>query len=167
MKGQSLDQLYRRYYSQLYLYAFSLCKNSHQAQELCSDVFYKALLSCWEDDGSPLYWLLRVCKNSYIDQWRRQQRRQDLPLEALPSPPEEDPLEQLLRREEQRELYEALLTLPPRSREALLLHYFQDLPLKEVAAILGLSPGGARTLLYRARLQLRQKLSPNTDRKDG
>ena len=31
---------------------------------------------------------------------------------------------------------------PPRSREALLLHYFQELPLKEVAAILGLSTKG-------------------------
>jgi len=167
MKEQDLDALYRRYYPQLYLYAFSLCKNSHQAQELCSDAFYKALLSCREDDGSFLYWLLRVCKNSYIDQWRKRQRQSALPLESLARPQEEDPLEQLLRREEQRELYAALLTLPPRSREALLLHYFQQLPLKEVAVLLGLSPGGARTLLYRARLQLRQQLSPNTERKDG
>ena len=51
---------------------------------------------------------------------------------------------------------------PPRSREALLLHYFQELPLKEVAAILGLSPGGARTLLYRARLQLYMKSASGT-----
>lgn len=37
------EMFYQRYYSQLYLYAFSLCRNDQQAQDLVSETFYRMI----------------------------------------------------------------------------------------------------------------------------
>ena len=40
-----LEALYRRHVGEVYLYAYSLCKNPDQAQDLVGETFYRALLS--------------------------------------------------------------------------------------------------------------------------
>jgi RNA polymerase sigma factor (sigma-70 family) len=52
----------------------------------------------------------------------------------------------------------ALATLPPDDRLALFLYFYLDLPLEEVGAVLGVSPGGAKTRVYRAAKKLRPGL---------
>lgn len=67
MTKNSLEKLYRQYANEVYLYAFSLCKNHHDAQELVSDTFFKALISLKQEEEKFKYWLFRVCKNSWLD----------------------------------------------------------------------------------------------------
>jgi RNA polymerase sigma-70 factor (ECF subfamily) len=52
----------------------------------------------------------------------------------------------------------ALATLPRDDRLALFLYFYLDLPLEEVGAVLGVSPGGAKTRVYRAAKKLRPGL---------
>jgi RNA polymerase sigma-70 factor (ECF subfamily) len=52
----------------------------------------------------------------------------------------------------------ALTTLPREDRLALFLYFYLDLPLEEVGAVLGVSPGGAKTRVYRAAKKLRPGL---------
>ncbi|HZK75026.1 MAG TPA: sigma-70 family RNA polymerase sigma factor [Clostridia bacterium] len=52
----------------------------------------------------------------------------------------------------------ALAKLPREDRLALFLHFYLDLPLEEVGAVLGLSAGGAKTRVYRAAKKLRPGL---------
>jgi RNA polymerase sigma factor (sigma-70 family) len=52
----------------------------------------------------------------------------------------------------------ALAKLPPDDRLALFLYFYLDLPLEEVATVLGLSAGGAKTRVYRAAKKLRPGL---------
>lgn len=52
----------------------------------------------------------------------------------------------------------ALARLPAEDRLALFLHFYLDLPLEEVGAVLGLSPAGAKTRVYRAARKLRPDL---------
>lgn len=158
MKGDLLEELYGRYYNEVYLYAYSLCKNHHTAQELCSDTFFKALISCDGEMASIKYWLLRVCKNCYIDLWRKAQKRNAPLIEEMVPAEDGDPLEHILQKETQRSLYKAVLQLPESNREAILLFYFQGLSGQEIAAITGRTPGAVRTLLYRAKIQLRDLL---------
>lgn len=73
MKKDWVEEMYQHYYRDVYLYAYSLCGNHYAAQELCSDTFFKALSSCDESTGSIRYWLLRVCKNCYIDRWSKKE----------------------------------------------------------------------------------------------
>ena len=52
----------------------------------------------------------------------------------------------------------ALATLPREDRLALCLYFYLDLPMEEVGAVLGVSPGGAKTRVYRAAKKLRPGL---------
>ncbi|MBP1582097.1 MAG: RNA polymerase sigma factor [Oscillospiraceae bacterium] len=163
MEKDLLEEIYARYYRDVYLYAYSLCKNHHLAQEICSDTFFKALISCDDNTAAIDYWLLRVCKNCFIDQWRRVRRRKEQPLEEIPLQAENsDPLEQILQQEERRRLYQAILQLPEAAREVVLLFYFHGFSGQQIAALTGRSPGAVRTLLYRARSQLKELLDPKT-----
>ncbi|HEY8816463.1 MAG TPA: sigma-70 family RNA polymerase sigma factor, partial [Candidatus Dormibacteraeota bacterium] len=52
----------------------------------------------------------------------------------------------------------ALAKLPREDRLALFLYFYLDLPMEEVGTVLGLSPGGAKTRVYRAAKKLRPGL---------
>ncbi len=157
MNKDLLEEIYSKYYSELYLYAYSLTGSHHAAQELCSDTFFKALISCSDDCPSIRYWLLRVCKNCWIDRWRKERRNVGSVNETLPAK-DCDPLEHILQKEERIALYRAILQLPPESREAILLFYFYGFKTEQIAQLCGRTSGATRTLLYRARLQLREQL---------
>lgn len=57
------------------------------------------------------------------------------------------------------DLYAALLRLSPGERLPLVLHFYLDLPLDEVARTLGLSPSAAKSRIYRAAKRLRADLT--------
>ncbi|MGH2922024.1 MAG: bifunctional nuclease domain-containing protein [Gaiellaceae bacterium] len=62
---------------------------------------------------------------------------------------------------------DALDVLPPREREAVVLHYVEGLDTQEVASLLGTRPGTVRVRLHRARRRLRRdlaELAPSTDK---
>src|SRR5204863_950312 len=76
--------------------------------------------------------------------------------------------------EDERELFEvvrhAVELLPPAQRDAVLLHYVDDLSCEEIARLLGTTAGAVRVRLHRARAQLRRELAavaplPRTSRR--
>ena len=141
MEPRTLEELYRRYAGELYLYAYSLCQNEAQAQDLTAEAFCRALLALDGADAGWRSWLYKVCRNLWLDQVRRSRR-------LAPEPPgpelaaEGDVLEELLQEE----------------REIVTLHYYGGLSLKEAGEAMGLTPGAARTLLCRARKKLKSRL---------
>lgn len=165
MEQDTLEIVYRKYYNDVYLYAFSLCKDRYLSEEAVSDTFYRALLSLQDDGKTVKFWLFRVCRNCLIDRWRRDRRKDRRPLEELreteiASPGGgEDPLERILKEERQRILFQAILSLPEVYREAVILFYFEGFSGAETAELIGHSPGSLRTILYRARKELKKKIS--------
>lgn len=63
-----------------------------------------------------------------------------------------------LATDEQNVLFRALRSLPESQRSVLYLFYFQDLPVAQIAALLGVEPGTVRVRLSRGRAQMRDKL---------
>ena len=160
MKQDMLEELYRSCAGQVYLYALSLCKDPHQAEELTSDTFYKALLCLEEEREGVKYWLLKVCRNLFLDRARRQRRRKELPLEEewLTGQGQDNPLEEYLQNEERQALYRALLRLPPFDRELLTMFYFAGCGTAQIASLTGKTPGAVKTGLSRARIRLKKGL---------
>lgn len=60
------------------------------------------------------------------------------------------------------EVWEALAALPPREREAVALRYVADLPVGQIATIMGVAPGTAASTLHSARARLARVLAPET-----
>ena len=136
MEPRTLEELYRRYAGELYLYAYSLCQNEAQAQDLTAEAFCRALLALDGADAGWRSWLYKVCRNLWLDQV----------------------LEELLQEERRRAVYRAVQALSPVDREIVTLHYYGGLSLKEAGEAMGLTPGAARTLLCRARKKLKSRL---------
>ena len=119
--------------------------------------FAKALLS-YRSGGSIQAWLMRVLRNEFISQKRKTK------YEVQEMPPEEhlggggDPLEMLLQREEQRRVYEAVLSLPAQYREVLLQSAVVGLRDEEIARLLQTTPENVRQLRRRAREKIRRIL---------
>ena len=100
---------------------------------------------------------MRVCRNLLCDHRRRRRRHADgEPPERADGAP--TPEERLLQREELIALYRAIARLSEEEQELLNLFYFARRPLSEIAQLTGMTPGAAKTRLYRARQHLRREM---------
>lgn len=159
MNNQSLELLYKQYAKVVYLYAFSLCKSHHDAQELVSDTFFKALISLNKNDGDFKYWLLRVCKNLWLDGIKKRKYIIDVPIEEIPFISNMDVSSSLIIDEEKQTIYEAVQNMPQSYKEIIILYYYCDIPMKEISEIMNISHGAGRMMIARARKYLKERLN--------
>jgi RNA polymerase sigma-70 factor, ECF subfamily len=133
--------------------------------DLARDVVQDALVRCWRDlptlrdpqafDG----WLHRLLVNACLDTLRRKRRRVvEVELTPLHAPSLADFSGQLIDRDL---LDRALGTLEPDWRAIVVLHYFLEVPLPEVARTLGIPLGTAKSRLHRALAVLRSSAGPD------
>lgn len=152
-----LEILYRRYYSAALLYCTALCGDIHTAEDIVADAFVKAYLSLPDNVPSFHFWLLRVCKNLWIDQLRRQKHlTSGEPLQYMADPT--TPESKYIQNEQRQALWNAISTLSPLDRELVTLHYFSGLPLNEIAVLMGKPYTAVRQRLTRLRQTLRQRM---------
>ena len=158
MERDELEEIYKTYYYPVYLYALSLCQNIQEAEELTSDTFYKALLSLEYSNEQIQYWLLRVCKNSFLDRMRKKKKALSHLRDLSGITAYDHVLNRIIKDEETKRLYLAILSLPVQYREIIYMYYFLGYSGKEIAGLCGLSPGAVKTALCRARTKLRHCL---------
>ncbi len=165
MKPDAMDQLYAKYYQELYYYALSLCQQDDAARDLVNETFYKAFITSNQPTGPFKYWLFRVLKNLFIDGKRK---NREIPTEAMDRSPaadkfRESPTASLFRKERNRRLYALLLALEPEHyREVLYLYYYGELSIKEISNTIRTSETHTKTLLYRARKKLGKNLKEDS-----
>ena len=165
MDRDILRQFYRRYSREIYLYLYSLCKSRETAEDLMQEVFLKALLSLPDQNENLRAWLYKVARNACFNELRNRKRElqsehiEDISASARESLQEnssDNLVDELIRSEQRRFLYEAMLKLPDRQREILELFYFSELSIKEIAEIMRLTSQNVRVLAYRAKKKLRE-----------
>lgn len=117
------------------------------------DVVHEALARAWERGGGLERldrWVLTVALNLARNRWRKIRREVGGVAIDRPVPAEDGQAVDLAR---------ALHDLPGRQREVVVLYYLLDLPVGEVAELLGLSAGGVKHALFRARRSLASALA--------
>ncbi len=131
-----------------------------EADDVAQDAFLRAWRQArhWRQGEARFdTWLHRVVLNLCHD--RRRRRREvllpELPEQVDPAPPADRTPAIAWSRSSPRS---ALALLPPRQREAMILHTYQELPNTETAAIMGISVEALESLLARARRGLRSML---------
>jgi RNA polymerase sigma-70 factor, ECF subfamily len=138
------------------------------AEDATSEVFLKLQRSIESYDGSIPFprWLLRVAGNQCIDALRRRKRGRQViveveegvaVIEAASSEP--SPLGAVLSTEERGQVRDAIARLPENYRVPLVLRYYGELSYDEIAQQLGLKRDYVAALLFRAKQELRRKLS--------
>ncbi len=157
MINDQMEKLYIKYHGELYLYAFSLCRNHHLAQDLTSDTFFKAYLSL--DDVSYIkYWLFRVCKNLYLDYLKRNREYSNESILERTLTNNETPLDKIIDSEEKKRLYNLVANLNESYKEILILYYFCSFSIKEISRSRNITEGAAKITLFRARRKLKKEM---------
>ena len=152
-----LQTLYDRYYSAALLYTTAVCADAELARDIVADAFLKAYITLPREIPSFQFWLFRVCKNLWIDHLRKQPIL--LSEEHLLSIADHHTPESLyLQNERYQCLWQGIHSLPPIDREIVTLHYFSELPLPEVAQLVGKSYPAVRQRLTRLRRILKQRM---------
>jgi RNA polymerase sigma-70 factor, ECF subfamily len=127
----------------------------HEAEEVVQEAFARASVRwAWlRDYDVPEAWVRRVALNLAAERARRL-RRQARALLRLGPPPQVPAASA-----EALALLEALRTLPMRQRQAIVLYHLVDLPVGEVARLIGVRSGTVKSLLARGRRALANRLS--------
>lgn len=151
---------YREYAPALYAFFLQRTGNAHDAEDLLATTFSRALVSLerYEERGRFIAWLWSIARHVHGDAQRRRRVCVDVDaVAALLADPAPSPEAQALRAEQARHLHALLACLPTDQRAALLLRFFGEMSLAEIADVLGRSIGAVKMLLQRGMTTLREQ----------
>jgi RNA polymerase sigma factor (sigma-70 family) len=141
------DALYQAHWAGLVRLGYALCGSLPLAEDIVHDAFVRLVPSLGQVKH-PLAYLRKAVLNGVRDNYRHLQvEHRHPPRPSLPSQlPEVD------------ETRAALQALPPRYRDALVLRYYSDLRVEDVAEVLGCPVGTAKSLIHRGLEKLKERL---------
>ncbi|MBP9003559.1 MAG: sigma-70 family RNA polymerase sigma factor [Candidatus Hydrogenedentes bacterium] len=157
----------------LYAVALRLTRNPADAEDLTQNTFVKALRfhDKFKEGTYIKAWLLTILRNTFINEYRRKTRRPaevelsgfEAAPEAFPDPdvfiePRENHVDDLLELLDD-PVRNALESLPPDFRNAVIMADLQDMSYKEIADIMGCPLGTVMSRLFRGRKLLRDALA--------
>jgi RNA polymerase sigma-70 factor (ECF subfamily) len=158
----AFQRLIDREAPRLLRFARSLLGSVEEAEDTVQDTFIRLWENAakWTPEARVGTWLHRVCYNRAIDMLRRRRAFVDeTTLEAYPDQADL-PDAAIISSEAAASLRDAIESLPPRQRTAILLFHYQDLHQREAAEIMGISEPAFESMLARARRQLKRSLAP-------
>jgi RNA polymerase sigma-70 factor (ECF subfamily) len=155
----AFEDIVRRWQGPLVNMAWRYCRDRGRAEEMAQDAFIRAWrgLASWRRESSFSTWLFALAANVFRSELKRFPT-EDLPLEQIAEPAEpasqHDALHEKSRYEAVRR---AVLALPMRYREPVLLYYFHEMDVGQAARTMGLPEGTIKARLARARDLLRRR----------
>ena len=170
----AFEALVERYQNRLVGILFHMVGNKEEAEDLCQEVFlriYRARKG-YRPRAKFSTWLFTIANNLALNHLRRKGRNRSLPLGGVsgsqPVSPvathlegrESTPSTQLRQAELSNLVRDALGTLNEDQKMAVLLNKFEEMSYAEIGDVMGRSPAAIKSLLARARNQLREQLEP-------
>ena len=153
------EQVYRDYGRKVMGYIRPRINNPSDAEELHSAVFMKVFekfSSFDQTKASISTWIYTIARNTLIDFFRTRKVMDELGDEDIV---EEDAFQGILDEETLDELAAALEKLPQRERDLIILHYYNNMQLKEIAVKMHMSYSNCKLIHNKALMKLRQYLS--------
>jgi RNA polymerase sigma-70 factor (ECF subfamily) len=158
----AFDTLFLKYQDYVYNIVYGITGKAEEARDITQDVFLQVhrALPSFRRGSRFATWLYRIAANRAVDAARSQRRWRWLPLgETLKGEksPQESPERAAERQSDHDTVQKVLMNLPVQHREILVLRYFQELSIEEIAEVLGCSEQAAKVRLHRARLHFKEK----------
>ena len=149
----NFHELYQKYAQDVYRFAYWLCGDSQDAEDITSETFVRALTSADEIRTETVKgYLLTIARNLACKRTKRASRLADFPpgLPALGNGPEQTAETKLSLQG----VMQFMQTLPEVDRAAFLLHIQDDLSYEEISKVLEISLAAAKVKVHRTRLKL-------------
>ena len=146
--ADSFEGLYRTSCADMTRLAYLITGSLHVAEEVTHDSFI-AVQKRWGSVDNPRAYLRQTVVNRSRSHLRRLRTQRNAPTE----PP------QLVLPEDVDETWHVVQRLPIKRRTAVVLRYYMDLPIEEIAELMNTRPGTVKSLLHRGRESLRKQLA--------
>lgn len=159
--------LAREFYVPVYRFIAQQVPSPDDAADLTQEAFLRAQRSFGQFDPAREFapWIFTIARRTLADFYRQRENQHEL-LEDAHADPGPDPRERLDSVEGADRIWEHVKRLKPRYHQVLLLHYRENLSLKETAAAMGLTTVHVKVLLFRARAALKHRLPADTHLKE-
>src|SRR5688500_15532331 len=150
---QVLAELLAQHGREIQSVAYLILRNRADAEDVLMDTLLVALDrgSSLRDPSAMRQWLLKIATNQSLSRQRRFRRVTWLKLLPDTAGPSVDSTDHVA-------LVQGLATLPIRTRAAVVLHYYADLPVADVAAVMGTSQNTVKSQLRTGLARLREVL---------
>lgn len=169
MDQSILEKLYRQHFNKTFRTAYLVTRDYQLAEDATQEAFLRAFsnLAALREIEKFGSWVSVIAANYSIDLLRKKKKiffTDNISLHASTSPGD-SPQESWEKNETAQEIREALFLLAPEEREILVLKYFNELSIKEIAAATDAPAGTVKSRLFRARKKIRALLQPSEDEK--
>jgi RNA polymerase sigma-70 factor (ECF subfamily) len=157
-EADALAELFRRWERRLFYFVRRLAPAEADAWDVLQKTWVQVLRGVrrLRDPAAVRPWLYRLARNTAVSHFRLEKayRTRNEPCPADDARPDAA----LLRVENVELVHHALGRLPVPFREVLTLHFLEDMPLEEIAAVIGVPPGTVKSRLHYAKRALRDLL---------
>jgi RNA polymerase sigma-70 factor (ECF subfamily) len=166
------EYLVQKFHRAMIAFMYRMCRNQAQAEELAQEVFLRVYRSrkSYAAEAKFTTWLYRIATNLAVNYARDNKVERSGKVVSLDEPDEEtgtaldvadqsmNAEQQLLRQERLAAIKKQVMALPEKQRAAVLMHKYQGMDYREIAAVLKLSESATKSLLFRAYEALRERL---------
>jgi len=171
----AFEELVIRHQQGVINFIFRSVPDLTEAEDLAQNTFVQAWKARQRYQVSAKFttWLFTIARNLTLNELRRRSRHEHDSIDATISTGEEAPAarqyedrgaksaaEDLLRREIEQRVAEAVADLPENQRTAILLCQNEDVSYEEIATVLGCSLSATKSVIFRARETLKERLKP-------
>jgi RNA polymerase sigma-70 factor (ECF subfamily) len=156
------EDLVNRYYGRIYLFMRAVGHNRQTSEDLTQETFLRAWCHIGQlRNGKALNgWLFRIAGNVSKLHHRRHKDRSTVDLDSVdPQAGGSDSSDRAGDREQMGQLHEAVSRLPWKLRQAIVLHYMEQLTISEAAEAAGIRAGTLKSRLNRGLEALREEVT--------
>ena len=155
---EDFDKIYTAYFSEVYKFVLSLCRNPALAEEITQEAFFKALknIDSFQGDCKLNTWLCKIAKNTFYSYAKKNRRQADCALEIVIS--DEDIEQRFADKETAYAIHKVLHRLNEPYKEVFWLRTFGELSFAQIGALFSKTESWARVTYYRAKIMIKEEI---------
>lgn len=156
---QNIEEIYNKYARIVYKYIFCMTKDEDLAEEIVQDTFLTAVekIDSFKGESKISTWLCQIAKYKWYE--RLKKHKKELPLEDLEKNQSLENIleEDLLNKENRKELFKKMQKLDEQTRNVMYLRILGDFNYDEIADIMGKTPNWARVTFFRGKQKIKEE----------
>jgi RNA polymerase sigma-70 factor, ECF subfamily len=163
--ADAFGELYSHYFGQIYRFVYSRLRDQDAAEDVTSEVFFKALraIGRYKPSGHPFSaWLYQISVNAIADHYRAKRPATSLDDAIGVADPAQAVADRVAQSDEASRVWAAIDSLPEQQRTAMTLKLGEDLKLADIGVVMGKSEGAIKLLIHRGMIGLRERLDVTT-----
>ena len=155
---EDFDQIYAKYFSEVYKFVLSLCRDPGLAEEITQEAFFKALkhIDSFNGDCRLSTWLCKIARNTFYSHAKKHGRQTELSFDTLIS--DQNMEERFADKETAYAIHHALHRLKEPYKEVFWLRTFGELSFSQIGALFSKTESWARVTYYRAKMMIKEEL---------